>query len=252
MRRRWIICVSLVAVAACSGGDDEASSTTALSTVASAPPTTPAPEPTDTTEAPATTAPPATTAAAVATTEPPVETTAPPVETTAPPVETTDPSDPTTTVSSDEAVQARFDVLERAEAAWPTATRPVYNDPFNDELVANLENFYTGNLLEGINNVVQQLRDGNFRTIPRDDQPEIYVADPRSLAVNVESGRATVQVCHINTAILIQVGGNPDGSDRIAEDEIREQIVELELLLVDGVWKVASANEPETEIATCP
>lgn len=142
-------------------------------------------------------------------------------------------------------------VLDRTEQSWGVVLT-AFGDPFDDAKVAALEGYFTGNQLEGFNNLIDDFRTGNFELQPRADMTDTYDADPRSLALSLEADFATVQVCHISTALTVEVGGNPDGSDRVVADEIEQSIVELDVVRLDGLWKISSARAPETEIAECP
>lgn len=229
--------IVVMVVAGCNGDDDSTDTTSVTSAETT---TSEATEPTASTDAP------------VTTTEPTSTSTTPPTvpTTTGTPTSTTDTTNPGTSSPDDFATQA-IEVIERAEASW-NSVLVAFGEPFNDDKVAALSDFFTGVQLEGFNNLIGQFREGNFRLVPRTDMQDTYEAEPRSLTLSLEDGFATVQVCHIETSITVETGGNPDGTDRVAADEIEQQIVELDLVRIDGVWKIENARAPETEIAQCP
>jgi hypothetical protein len=144
-----------------------------------------------------------------------------------------------------------IEVIDRTEASWQ-AVLTAFRDPFDEAKAAALAEYFTGNQLEGFNNLIEEFRAGNFRSVPNPGEPEIYDVDPRSVALSLDAGIATVQVCHLDTSLIVETGGNPDGTDRVVSDDIEREIVELDVIRIDGVWKVDSARAPETEIARCP
>lgn len=241
MRERTPFVVALAVLLAACGGAQAA---------------TPAADPT-TPETPPTTA--ASTEPAVPTTEPVAvpKTAAPPTPTAPPPPTSTNPvvtltetTDPPTTDPISEEVQARLDVIERTEASWEVV-RALFENPHDELLAAQLDDYLVDSQLEGFRNLLWEFRSGNFRSVPRPGRPEVYSVDPASLVINLDAGSATVQVCHIDTAIIVETGGNSDGTDRVALDEIETSVIELDLRLVGGNWKVSRARAPEVEITTC-
>jgi hypothetical protein len=43
-------------------------------------------------------------------------------------------------------------------------------------------------------------------------------------------------MCRIGSSILIEIAGNPDGSDRVINDEVNAYHERSDLILVDGRW----------------
>lgn len=232
---------ALLAVAACNGDDDAA--TTTVTVQPSQPGSTTAETATETTGPPTT-----------STSNPPptTETTPPttaPRPTTEPTAETTDPPTTTDQPVDDFAAQTLV-VIERTEASWEIVLA-AFRDPLDDAKVEALDEYFTGNQLEGFNNLIDLYRADGVRAVAREGMSDTYEVEPRSLALDLEGGRATVQVCHIETSLVVETAGNPDGTDRVISDDIEQQIVEVDLVLADGTWKASTARTPETEIATC-
>jgi hypothetical protein len=69
--------------------------------------------------------------------------------------------------------------------------------------------------------------------------------------VDVERGIATVQVCNVNTLIKVQRLG--DGTDLVIDGGVSEQVEEIDLERIDGVWKVSGARRPpdSEQVASC-
>ncbi len=228
--------IALVLVAAACSGDDasDAATTGVPTTTSAAPSTTAAPETTtttSTTESPV----PTTSSTAVTDTSSPTSVPAPD--------STLDPNDP---VAQAEAVLAAVEAAMRASV---NAVR----SPSDDRVVAQLSDHYTGVLLEGWRNVVADYRANNLRQLENTVEPDAFVAELASLAVSASGTLATVQGCEITSGIVVEIGGNPDGTDRVIEDGIGRTVLELEVVVEDGAWKVRDAIEPDPSdrIASC-
>lgn len=215
---------TLVAVTACNGDD--------------AAPTDLAPTTTDvaeSTSAPSTSTTPTTTPTTPVTTAAPVEATASP-----------------TTASTTSETDPRFAILDAVEAA-SAALRAIVRDPFDDVKLAALDEFFTGRQLEGWNNVIASYRRDNLRQIENSEEPDEILVDLASIAVSEDGASAVLQACSITSGIVVETGGNPDGSDRVIEDRIGRNVVELELIQQGGTWKLSSARSPDEneQIASC-
>ena len=231
-----ICVVAMLAFSACNGDDDAVSTTTE----AVAETTSTTSDDVDATTAPTTTVLTTTTDSTTTSSLPPPTST----DSTAP--STT--SDPTV----DETVQAVLDVIEAIERA-DRASSIAQRDPTNDALLEGLAEVYTGTLLEGFQNVINSYRDENLRTIENLEVPDGIEVALASVAVNESLTAGTAQACDITSDVLVEVGGNADGSDRIVDDRIGRTVLEIELVRVDGVWLVADVVEPSESdrIASC-
>ncbi|MFW2336273.1 hypothetical protein, partial [Ilumatobacter sp.] len=200
---------------------------------ATAPPTTPAPSTTPPTAVADTTT--STTAATTTST------------TTAP----TTSLAPAVTVDPDDFVANTIAIIETAERAF-VVYNTALNDPFNNEKVEAIAEVFTSRLVEGWMNIIEEYRENNFKSIPNPDGvPARYDVDINSVEVNLNNGTGSVQVCHLNTFVKVEVGGNADGSDRVVEDDVTERVEQLEMVREDGVWKINRASLPnESEILT--
>ncbi len=143
-------------------------------------------------------------------------------------------------------------IVDAVDASWQASLDAV-RDPFSDEKLALLDEHFTGVLLEGWRNTVSDYRERNYREIENPDEPDAFEVELASVAVNEFGTFAVVQGCSITSGVIVEVGGNSDGSDRVIEDGIGRTVVELELVKEDGQWKVEDARSPdETEtIASC-
>lgn len=239
-----MVVLVVLALAACNGDDDTAStsiaSTTDGATSTEAPPSTS--EPQDATTVPTT----AVLTAETTTTTPPTTTSESPTttDTTAPP-STSDPD-------VDEAVQARVDVVETVRSAYQ-ASLDVVRDPANDSKRDALADYFVAPLLDGWLNIVERYRTEGLRELENPEEPDSFDAELASLAVNDALDFATIQGCSVTSGIIVEVGGNADGSDRVIEDRVSRAVVEFEVRRDGDAWKVASVREPEESerVASC-
>lgn len=216
--------VTLVSLAGCSSGDDAADETTVADTAA------------PTTEAPTTTAVPTTTSSTTTTTT--TTTTAAPTTTTSAP--TTEPTD--TTINVDAEVEAFEAVVEAADLSWVVYTAALMS-PDDDIVVGRLETVYTERLVAGFMDIIDEYRANGYRLIESDDLPATQEVELSSVAIDLDRGRATLQVCVVNSFVKVQ--RMPDGTDEVVDDAVSRRVEELGFVEVDGAWKVDTARIPE-------
>lgn len=228
---------ALLAVTSCNGDDDAAATTrvTAQSTQTSS--TTA--ETTTETSAPPTTSAPAPTAPTTPPTRVPTNTTVPTAATTGP------------TTTTDQLVDERVAVLDAVEAASQARLAAV-RDPFDDTKLTQLEEFFTGPQLEGWQNVIADYREQNLRQIENPHEPDAILVELASLAVNSQGTFANLQACSITAGIVVEVAGNPDGSDRVIEDRVGKNVIQIDVAKEGEAWKLQSVRTPTDElVATC-
>jgi len=232
--------VVLVSAAGCSGDDD---ADAAVTTLIESTPTTTAPEPTTTAT---TTSPPTTVSPTTISPTTLADTT---TSTTSSIAVTTSPA-PTVTLDPGDFVANSIAIIETAERSFLIYNAALH-DPFDDEKVDAIADVYTPRLVEGWMNIIEEYRTDNLRSVPSPDNPARYDVDINSVEVNLNNGTGSVQVCHLNTFVEVEVGGNADGSDRVVDDEVTERVERLDLIREDGVWKINKASLPdESEILT--
>lgn len=229
MPRPLIAAVVVMALAACSGGDDSAATTDPVSssterpTVASdpetSPPTSAAPTSTD---APATIDP--TTTAPDPTTPP--ASTAPPPESTA--------AEPT----PDE--QAVIDAARMSTTTWVEVLR----DPWDEELIRAAAALRTGPALERLIEGLAELRTNNIRGAVHPDVDATIEMYEDSVVFETPD-RATVEYCHVDSDLTVEVGAGPDGEDLVLDDSIVAKHQQAVMVRVGGRW----LDETGTELA---
>lgn len=202
----------VLAAAGCSGGDSASSttvpSTTVAATVATSATTTAPPTSPPTTAAPATVAP--------VTTAP---TTLPP--TTAP---------PTLAAGSVEE-----QVVAAALESWRLLLE-AYRDPTNDEKVRAAGQAHGGVNRQTVIELLADFRLNNQRSTPNPAVAATVVPYPGEVVVDSAAGTASVTYCEISSDIVVETNGNPDGTDRVVNDEVNAYRIRIDLELVDGRW----------------
>ncbi|MEO6651771.1 MAG: hypothetical protein ABIP17_03840 [Ilumatobacteraceae bacterium] len=225
-----VVVVALV-IAACSGDDDADPATTPASSESTISTTADLPSTTDDTTT--TTAAPTTTTTTISIAPPPTV-------------------EPTTTSEPGDEFARRLAVIDAVEMAWQ-AKVDVLRDPTSDEKLQRLGDVYRGVLLDGFGNLVEQYRDENLRTVVNPKQDDDLTLEPASLAISEDGNFATIQACDVTAGIVVEGGGNADGSDRVIDDRVGRVVVQFDVVLVDGTWKVerGQAVDESERIAQC-
>lgn len=213
VRARGVLVVAALTLGACSG-ESAAPATTVPATTASTSPTTTAP-------APATTP----TTAPVATTPP---TTAPPttLATVPPTVPATIPAD---------LAQAQQDVIDATVAAWQTF-RTAVRDPQNEDKLGALATAASGPTLERWITTLAELVTSGLIAVENPTTPAAIEIYPETVVVDVAAGTASVEYCRIGSDLGIEVGGNPDGTDKIVINEVNAYHERSDLVFTNGRW----------------
>jgi hypothetical protein len=211
-RATTIIAASCLLLAACddSGSDSDASTTTTSPTTTTTTTTT-------------------TTEAATTTTE-------------APPVETTEA--PSTTIDTEAQLAAAEQAYLDAFDAYIAAAR----DPANPDLRADIERLYTGPSLEFTMSQLDSFVERNWVAREGDEPSRTELLLPPQFLPD-RADIVELVACEVNTERFVEVGGAPDGTDALVNDEVtvRRELVRLEF--VDGQWRSRS-GETLTELAT--
>jgi len=209
--RRLALAASLTLVFSACSGDADASPGTTVAAEA------PATSTTDAVAPPEATAP---------TTEPAPDTSPP-----------TLPAEPTTTATSapPDEDQVKQDVINAAIASW-TAFNDLKLDPTNDDKLAALAQTATGTLLDRSIEVIVDYRVNGKRSVVNERAPSYLLVDTETVNVDLGSDLVTLESCRVSSNILVEVGGNADGSDRVLDDSIVTYRESSEFVRIDGRW----------------
>lgn len=154
---------------------------------------------------------------------------------TAPPVDTTEA--PSTTVDTEAQLAAAEQAYLDAFDAYIAAAR----DPANPDLRAEIERLYTGPSLEFTLSQLDSFVDNNWVARPGDEPSRTeLLLSPQFLPERADV--VELVACEINTERFVEVGGAPDGSDSLVNDEVvvRRELVRLEL--IDKQWRSRSGE----------
>jgi hypothetical protein len=203
-RRGRAIVVAMALLAACSSNGDTAPTSEATS----APATTPS-----TTDAPATTVAPATTS------------------TTAAPPTTTDPAD-----SLAAEVEAAFLEADRLG-------REASMDPFDPEKEAAALDRRLGVIRDDLESLLADYRARNYALRENSDTPPTVSIIDAPGAMAETSDVARLEICEVNSWILVEVGAGPNGVDAVIDPTVVSSRATVFLRLDDGVWKIEGGNQ---------
>ncbi len=216
MSRPTVVPVAIVAVFAvmgvgCSGGDDAAPSSSAASV---------------STTIAVSSAPTSTIASTVAPTTLP--TTSPPTTTSG-----TDATTSSTTIPTKQ--QAKRDVIAAARAAWQSLN-DLRLDPTNDALLEALALTRTGASLESAIDIIATYRADDLRAVTNDEFPAYFQPIRDSVIIDGPAGTASLEYCRLGSNLLVEVGGNPDGTDLVLDESISAYRERSDLVLTETGW----------------
>jgi len=232
---RPLVVIALVLFAAACDGDDDAAPPTSAAITPPPVPTTAAPTATTPTTVPA----PPTTAAPTL----PAETPAP----TVPPSDTTQPGDSPDLTPDERAV------VDAMRASWADLNA-VLLDPTDDQLVAALPLTRTGDALAAAAQIVAEDRSLGRRSVTHPEFPAWVREYPDTIEIDTESGTAAIEYCRLGSNIYVEVGGNPDETDRVIDDTISTYRERDTFISQNGVWLKSGGTTVEKFKGemTCP
>lgn len=207
--------VAALALAACNGDDDPPAGTSATPTTATQPTSPPTSQPTTQLSPPATDATPATT--------PP---TAAPTSVPEPPPTTAEPD----TATVDDVVAALVESRRLLDDALL--------DPTDDAKAQAASAMYAGDALDRVANLIAGYRADGTAEVTSTDNPSRVVPYDETVVIDGEAGTASLQYCFVNSNLTVEVGGSPDGSDRVLDDRVIINLERDDFALLDGRWKV--------------
>ena len=172
----------------------------------------------------------ATTPAVDATTEVPATSSAPPT------------TEATTTSTLDPAESLAADV----EADFREADglgREASMDPFDEAKEAAALDRRLGVIADNFAAKLADWRDRNYALRENPDVPSsITVEVPATLVV--EGGDvAEMQICEVDSWLVVEVGAGPNGSDAIVSDEVASYRTVIFLREVEGIWRIEGGAE---------
>lgn len=142
---------------------------------------------------------------------------------------------PSTTAPLSEEEQAKQAVIQAAERTWRLYNEAIL-DPTNDEKVQAARASMSGDALASATQIVDGYRVNHQRAISSSVIPVSIDIDPSTVELSSSQDVATVEFCRVGSNVLVQAGGNPDGSDLVIDDTINAYLERETYQLVAGEW----------------
>jgi hypothetical protein len=173
-------------------------------------------------------------------------------ETTSPPPAT----DASTTIAPTTTLDPAATLAAQVEADFLEADRlgrEASMDPFDAEKEAAALDRRVGFSRQRLQESLAAYRERNYALRPSASTPAVLTIEVPAVVAEA-SDFAEIQVCEINSWIVVEVGAGPDGSDAIVDPDVVAMRSTIFLRSVDGIWKVEGGQELgkwENE-AACP
>lgn len=147
--------------------------------------------------------------------------------------------DPPAAVSVDEAVAD--DVAAAATRAW-SLLNEARLDPTDATKRSAAVAAYTGKSQDTVTELLSTY--GVTGQVSRTDEaaPATLVPYPDTVTLSADGQEATIEVCEVDSNILVQPGMAEDGGDVVVDDESATLQLMLTLRLVDGEWLEAEGE----------
>lgn len=175
----------------------------------------------------------------------PTDTTAfiPSVASTTQPTTTTTTIAPTTTPPPPTTIDPDIALAQEVEADFLEADRlanEALQDPFDTEKAQAALDRRTGFLLEDFEATLAEYRELNHALRSNPALPASVVVE---VPAEVISDVAELQICEVNSWIVVEVGAGPDGTDAIVDPSTVAFRSVVFLRNVDGVWKLEGGTQ---------
>lgn len=165
----------------------------------------------------------------VATTEPVVTSTSP--STTESPPTTTDPAETL-------AAEVEADFLEADRLG-----REASQDPFNAEKEQAALDRRVGFAENNFRNRLAEYRAQNYAIRPSPSTPASVIVEVPAALVPGGEDVAQIQICEVDSWVVVEVGAGPDGSDAIVNPDVATYRSTVLLREVGGTWKLEGGSE---------
>ena len=136
---------------------------------------------------------------------------------------------------SPEETEEVFAILDAVDEAWASFNEAL-QDPTNPEKIERVKAANTGATLERALAVLEQYQAENLREVTNSDLPASIQVDPTRIRFDLDAGVATVEYCFLNSNVLVETGGNPDGTDKVLDPDVRSVRSQTVVTRIDGQW----------------
>lgn len=159
-------------------------------------------------------------------------------------------ADPPASVAADDAVAD--DVAAAATRAW-SLLNEARLDPTDANKRSAAVAAYTGKSQDTVTELLSTY--GVTGQASRTDEaaPATLVPYPDTVMISAEGDEATIEVCEVDSNILVQPGMAEDGGDVVVDGEAATLQLTLTLRLVDGDWLEADGEivDREAGVTSC-
>lgn len=169
----------------------------------------------------------------------------------APTTTTTTTNAPTTTIDPAEALAAQV------EADYREAIRladEALKNPFDAEAEAAALDRRLGVVRENFADRLAQYREDNFAIRENEAVPAAITVEIAARLIPPSDDVVEMQVCEVDSWIVVEVGAGPDGTDGIVNPDVAAYRAQIFMRNVDGVWKYEGGNDLESweGVTLCP
>jgi hypothetical protein len=157
-------------------------------------------------------------------------------EPTSPPPTTEAPT-ATTTPAQDLAAEVEADLLEAFRLG-----REASMDPFNAGKEQAALDRRLGMIAQSLSNSLADLRSKNYAIRPNPNVTASVVVESPPRFVGAESRVAEVQICEVNSWLLVEVGAGPNGTDAVVDPDVVSSRATIFMRNVDDVWRFEGSD----------
>jgi len=158
---------------------------------------------------------------------------------------------PTTTIDPAQvlAAQVEADFLETIRL-----TDEAFRDPANDEKVAAALTGYLAANRDFIQERLETFRSMNWVSTPNPSVAANVIIEEPARLIPPSPDVVKLQVCEIDSSIVVEPGAGPNGTDAIVDAELYTYRSVFFLRLIDGRWLAEGSDElgSWTGVETCP
>jgi hypothetical protein len=150
---------------------------------------------------------------------------------------------PTTTIDPAEALAAEVEAdFREADRLGREASM----DPFDAEKEAAALERRLGVIAENLAARLAEWRELNYALRENPDVPASITVIGAPVFLGPNSDVVELQVCEVNSWILVEVGAGASGADAVVDPDVVTYWNEFLLRDVDGIWRIEGANELES------
>jgi hypothetical protein len=136
------------------------------------------------------------------------------------------------------AAQVEADLLEAFRLG-----REASQDPFNAEKEQAALDRRLGVIADNLSATLADYRAKNYAIRPNEDVPASVTVEGDPVFLGPNNEVAEVQICEVNSWILVEVGAGPNGTDAVVNPDVVAARSTVFMRNVDGAWLFEGGNE---------